>query len=207
LRRLRPLVGNLRDEIDVLAHRLAAAAARPDDELTLLFECVGAPVREAIVAALSCSPRRLFRVQGWLECPDEGGRLVWTELGHGNARLNIRRAALSCVGPGLAELLAPLAGWALLETVRDGASLSVPVRLSLLQGVGPEAVAEYDRRVAGEREARRRAGASGMPPEPGVVVLRQEGRAGRLVHVATGREASQDVEIAAAHLRARGEGA
>ena len=205
LRRLRPVVANLRDELDVLAQRLAAAAVPGDDEVTLLYECVGPPVREVIIAALACSPRNLVRVQEWVEYPDDEGQLVWAELGKSTSRvkLNIRRAATVCVGPGLAELLAPLHGWALLESQHEGAPVTVPLRIELLRGLGPDAVAARDLRVAGEREARRRSDASSVPPEPGVVVLRQPARGATPVHVATGHDASADVAIAAAHLRAR----
>jgi hypothetical protein len=203
LRRLRPLVAGLRDEVDVLAHRLEAAALRPDDELTLLYECVGPPVREAVVVLMNQWPRRLVRLTEWVEQIEEDGRTTWLELGSHRHKLTIRRAAVSCAGPGLREMFEAFAGWALVEAQRDGAPVTVPMRVEIVPGLGPEAVRARDARVAAEREARRREAAPGAPPEPGAVVYRQKERAAAVLHVATGLDAVQDVAIAAAALRAR----
>jgi ATP-dependent Clp protease ATP-binding subunit ClpC len=202
LRRLRPLVAGLRDEVDVLAHRFAAAAERPDDELTLLYECVGPPVREAVTALMHRAPRRLVRLTEWVEQSEEDGRTTWLELGKHRHKLTIRRAAVSCAGPGLREMFEAFAGWALIEAQRDGAPVTVPMRVEIVAGLGPEAVRARDARVAAEREARRREVAPGAP-EPGAVVYRQEERASVVRHVATGLDAVQDVAVAAAALRAR----
>src|SRR4029453_10559843 len=94
----------------------------------------------------------------WFEHVEDDGTLVWHELGkaQGRTKLNVRRAAFSCAGPGLRELLAPHVGWALLEAQREGVPVTVPVRVELVDGLGAPAVAARDARVAGEREARRR---------------------------------------------------
>jgi ATP-dependent Clp protease ATP-binding subunit ClpC len=212
LRRVRPLVALARDQLVLREFQQAAAAAGRVDACTLLFECVGPPVREVIVAAMAIAPQGLVpsdRLDRWFEVLDDEGRTSWREYRPGElgaVSLRVRRAAISATSAGLAELLAPLCGFALMQTMREGEVLTVPVRIECLDGVGPDAVRVRDARVMAEREARRR-GDVATTGEPGVVVWRQDGRAGRLVHVATGRDASVDVAIVAACRRARDEGA
>jgi ATP-dependent Clp protease ATP-binding subunit ClpC len=201
LKRVRPMVARVRDELAVLTHRLAAAETRGDEALTLLFECVGVPSIEALETARWMAPTRIARHTRWEEVGEAGGAAWSAHEGVITRKPALRRIAYAFSGPGLRELLAPLAGWVLVEIVQGGLPLTVPVRVDLCEGEGAEAIAARDARVRAERE-RRRAAAVTEPLEPGVIVARQRERGGALWHLASGRAASDHEGVAAALLRA-----
>ena len=73
------------------------------------------------------------------------------------------------------------------------------MRLGVLVGDGPEAIAQHDAEAA-RTLAERRAGARPDVPEPGRVVAMQRSP-GTLEHLASGRDATETLAIAAAILR------
>ncbi len=184
LRQFRPLVTRLRDEVAVLAVRLDAKSG--DERLTLLLEGVGPVPGGVLVNAMELELRNVLPGPTWLE--DRDGQWTLAEPGKAVVTRDLRRVAACYEGPGLRALLAPLAGWMLVEGHERTRHL---VRAELLSGMGPEIVAERDRRVAAEKAARRAGTAA-----PGIIVARGD------QHVATGRRVGQHRAIAGALARA-----
>jgi ATP-dependent Clp protease ATP-binding subunit ClpC len=172
-RQIGPVLARLRDELAVVAARLEAAGARGDERLTLLHEGVGAVPGHAIYAAATLDLRKVLPGVVWIE-RREGG---WAPLADGQALVlpQVRRMATVYEGPGLRELLAPLAGWILV----DGQDVRHLVRAHLLEGGDPTARPPAD------------------DTGPGTIVARGA------THVATGLPVEQHDAIAAALLRWR----
>ncbi|MBE4752858.1 ATP-dependent Clp protease ATP-binding subunit [Corallococcus sp. ZKHCc1 1396] len=210
LRRCRPRVVDLRDETDWLAHQLACRERGPDVRAVLVEGLGDAPVAalEAVVRAL---PQALGRAAVHEERVEPDGRIAWAAPGSQRpAGGRVRRIAVSLTAIGLAEVLAPLEGYALVETLRgDGARLA-PVRVELMEGdpglmddvSGPVAARDAVRAV--EREARR----AGTEKEQGRGRAVVEGSEGVLLHLASRRTPSDALAWAGCVLRraAREEG-
>jgi ATP-dependent Clp protease ATP-binding subunit ClpC len=210
LRRCRPLVVNLRDEVEWLAHQLACRERGPDVRVVLVEGLGDTPVSalDAVVRALPQSLGRSVVHEEWVE-PD--GRIAWAEPGSQRAAgVRVRRIAVGLAGFGLAEVLAPLEGYALVESLRGDIVRPAPVRVELLAGdMGllddvSRAVAARDAVRATEREARR-AGTAQAEGAGRVVV---EGNESGLVHLASRRTPSEALAWAGRVLRraAREEG-
>jgi ATP-dependent Clp protease ATP-binding subunit ClpC len=204
-RRLRAKLGELVPRLTLLAHQARVAQAAGGETRTLLLECAGLWDDGALRAAAEATLGEVLRPERWEEVAARGGPATWSPAAqppwaapHASAT-SPRRLAFVYSGPGVAGILAPLVGWALVEVMREGVFVSVPVRLELLEGGMPDAAVERDRRVRAERERRRHAEA-GQVTEAGVVVLRK--RAGKpLLAVATGGRASDTHALAAALIR------
>ncbi|QSQ24801.1 ATP-dependent Clp protease ATP-binding subunit [Pyxidicoccus parkwayensis] len=206
LRRCRPRVVALRDEVEWLAHQLACRERGPDVRAVVLEGLGDAPVSalEAMVRAL---PQSLGRVSVFEERVEPDGRIGWGAPGSQRpAGVRVRRIAVSLSAFGLAEVLAPLEGYALVETVARLA----PVRVELLEGDAgllddvAKTVAARDAVRAVEREARR--AGTGQEQGPSRVVV--EGNESGLVHLASRRTPSEALAWAGRVLRraAREEG-
>jgi len=201
-RRLRSKLGELVPRASLLAYqaRVAETIGTAGETCTLLAECAGLWDPEALDAVVVASMGQALHPEPWVEAAADGAPPTWTSVSQRHTPASSRRRlAFVYAGPGVARLLAPLAGWALVEVMRQGVPVSVPVRFEVLDGAIPDAVSERDRRVSAERD--RRLGADDGPTsEPGVVVLRK--RAGKpLIHVATGGRASDAHALAAALIR------
>jgi len=196
-RRLRVKLGALVPRLSVLAHQVRAAETAGGETRTLLLECAGLWDAEALGAAAEATLGGVLSPEWWQEIASPAS---WHRVSQRPRQLpSARRLAFVYVGPGVAGILAPMAGWALVEVMRQGVPVSVPVRVEVLEGAMPDAVVERDRRAAAERDRRRRADA-GHTTEAGVVVLRKS--AGKpLVAVATGERASDAHALAAALTR------
>jgi ATP-dependent Clp protease ATP-binding subunit ClpC len=202
LRKLRPRVVSLRDQVEVLAHQLDCAAARGDDRWTLLVECVGEWAREGLDHAAMVMPYTITRWTRFdeMSSPDQP-ELMWRAQPYYMANARVRRSCFLVEGAGVAELLRPLAGFVLVEVLRDGAPRLVPVKVEVFPGDGPDAVRARDERVAADRDARR-SGNDGASA-PAELVARQKTRATVPIHCATGLPVNQQVAVAAAVFRAR----
>jgi ATP-dependent Clp protease ATP-binding subunit ClpC len=187
LRRVRPLVAQLRDGVALLQAREGA----PLENGGLVIECVGTPSPGAMGWVLTALPKNLSPAELWVE-EEKDFRQVKELPG------SYRRVAMAWSTPALASLLKPLVGWALIERLRDGILTRTLVRVRYVDGVFPDALAAHDARATAERAARR---CDETPQEPGVLVLRGQGS--ELVHVATGRDAHEHAAILAAGLRAK----
>ncbi|WP_164019439.1 AAA family ATPase [Pyxidicoccus trucidator] len=210
LRRCRPLVVNLRDEVEWLAHQLACRERGPDVRVVLVEGLGDTPV-SALDAVVRALPQDLGRSVVHEERVEPDGRVAWAEPGSQRpAGVRVRRIAVGLAGFGLAEVLAPLEGYALVESLRGDIVRPAPVRVELLAGdVGllddvSRAVATRDAVRATEREARR-AGTAQAEGAGRVVV---EGNESGLVHLASRRTPSEALAWAGRVLRraAREEG-
>jgi ATP-dependent Clp protease ATP-binding subunit ClpC len=200
-RRLRSKLGELLPRASMLAYQARAAEMGVGETCTLLAECVGLWDPKALDAVAKATLGLALIPETWVEAVSDGGVPSWrTALECHLPAALMRRFAWVYAGPGMARLLAPLAGWALIEVMRQGVAVSVPVRLEVLDGAMPDAVTERDRRVSAERDLRRRRADANQTTEPGMVVLRK--RADKpLIHVATGRRACDAHVLAAALIR------
>ncbi|MCP3143615.1 AAA family ATPase [Pyxidicoccus xibeiensis] len=210
LRRCRPRVVALRDEVEWLAHQLACRARGPDVR-TVLVEGLGDTPGSALEAMARALPQALGRAvvhEEWVE-PD--GRVAWASPGVPRpAAVRLRRMAVSLAAFGLAEVLAPLEGYALVESPRGDVVRPAPVRVELLAGdVGllddvSRAVAARDALRATEREARR----AGTAPAQGPSRVVVEGNERALTHLASRRAPAEALAWAGRVLRraAREEG-
>jgi ATP-dependent Clp protease ATP-binding subunit ClpC len=210
LRRCRPRVVALRDEVEWLAHQLACRERGPDTRAVLIEGLGDAPVAalEAVVRAL---PQSLGRTAVHEERVEPDGRIGWAEPGSQRpAGVRVRRIAVSLAAFGLAEVLAPLEGYTLVETLRGDMVRPAPVRVELLEGDAglldevSKAVASRDAVRAKEREARR----AGTAQEQGAGRVVMEGSESGLLHLASRRTPSEALAWAGRVLRrtAREEG-
>jgi ATP-dependent Clp protease ATP-binding subunit ClpC len=197
-REVAPQVSTLRDRLILLEHQLAS----PPEPCTLLIACVGLFDAEALEAVAQAALPVLLRGTRLEERVSQDAVAQWIEAGDRSMRGSLRRLAFCYQGPGSRGVLQPLAGWALVRVVSEAREVTVPVRLELLGGMGPEAIAAHDGRVAADREARARRVTVEAPP-PGVVTLRRASPRDPLVAVATGRPVHPPEAFAAALLRAR----
>jgi len=202
-RELAPQVLGLRDRLAVIGHQLEA----PDDPCTLLFECVGLHDGGALEAAASAVMPELLRPRRFEEVLAVDGILRWEDPPPKSLPRNLRRLAFAYQRPGARRVLEALQGCALVRCAMGAREVTVPVRLELLSGRGPDAVAERDRRIAADREARRTGAGQGAAAAPGVVTLRRTSPSAQVVAMATGLLVSPEPAFAAALLRAsRGRG-
>jgi ATP-dependent Clp protease ATP-binding subunit ClpC len=210
LRRCRPRVVALRDEVEWLAHQLACRARGPDAR-AVLMEGLGDTPASALDAVARALPHDLGRSAVHEERVEPDGRVAWARPGSERpAGVRVRRIVVSLAGFGLAEVLAPLEGYALVETPRGDLVRPSPVRVELLAGDAgllddvSRAVAERDAVRAAEREARR----AGTAPAQGPGRVVTEGRESGLVHLASRRPPAEALAWAGRVLRrlAREEG-
>jgi ATP-dependent Clp protease ATP-binding subunit ClpC len=201
-RQLSGLLQDARDHLDVLSHRVRAAEAGQVDRCTLVWECAGLLNRDALSAVGGAVPSAVLGPSLLFEV-GEGESWAWrTEMRdpRDGGALPVRRMAASVEGPGVRELLAPLAGWGVLHVTQAGASVPVLVRIELVDGTGSDAIAARDERAVREREARRRS--AGTRSESASVALRRETPAGPVIAVAAGLPAGNAWALAAAFARA-----
>ncbi|RKH18259.1 ATP-dependent Clp protease ATP-binding subunit [Corallococcus sp. CA047B] len=203
LRRCRPRVVNLRDEVDWLAHQLACRERGPDVR-TMLIEGLGDAPVSALEAVARALPQALGRAAVHEERVEPEGRIAWAPPGSQRpVGVRVRRIAVSLTAFGLAEVLAPLEGYALVETLRGDLVRPAPVRVELMDGdVGlmddvSGAVAARDAVRAAEREARR--AGTAREQRPGRVVV--EGSESGLLHLASRRTPSEALAWAGCVLR------
>jgi ATP-dependent Clp protease ATP-binding subunit ClpC len=210
LRRCRPRVVALRDEVEWLAHQLACRERGPDARAVLIEGLGDAPVAalEAVVRAL---PQPLGRAAVHEERVEPDGRIGWAAPGSQRPTgVRVRRIAVSLTAFGLAEVLAPLEGYTLVETLRGDVVRPAPVRVELLEGDAgllddvSKAVASRDAVRAKEREARR----ADTAREQGAGRVVMEGSESELLHLASQRTPSEALAWAGRVLRrkAREEG-
>ena len=187
LRRCRPLVVNLRDEVEWLAHQLASRERGADVRVVLVEALGDAPVSalEAVVRAL---PQALGRAVVHEERVEPDGRVAWAAPDSPRpAGVRVRRIAVGLAGIGLAEVLAPLEGYALVESLRGDSVRPSPVRVEVLAGDASllddvsRAMAARDAARATEREARR----AGTVRSEGAARVVVEGGKSGLVHLAS----------------------
>jgi ATP-dependent Clp protease ATP-binding subunit ClpC len=203
LRRCRPLVVNLRDEVTWLAHQLACRE-RGADVRVVLVEGLGDARDSALEAVARAVPQALGRSAVREERVEPDGRVAWAAPGAPRpSGVRVRRIAVSLSAFGLAEVLAPLEGYALVETLRGDVVRPAPVRVELLEGDASlledvsRVVAARDAVRATEREARRAGTAPARAPARVVV----EGGEGGLVHLASRRPPSEALAWAGRVLR------
>ncbi|RKG89601.1 AAA family ATPase, partial [Corallococcus terminator] len=211
LRRCRPRVVDLWDEVEWLSHQLACRERGPDTR-TLLIEGLGDASVSALESVVRTLPQALGRVSVYEERVEPDGRIAWTTTSGEQrpAAVRVRRMAVSLTAFGLAEVLAPLEGYALVESRRGDGMRRSHVRLESLDGVAgrmddvSRAVAARDAVRATEREARRMGTA--REQDRGRAVL--EGRTGGLMHLASQRSPFEALGWAGCVLRhaARKEG-
>ncbi|MCY1021771.1 AAA family ATPase [Pyxidicoccus sp. MSG2] len=210
LRRCRPRVVALRDEVDWLAHQLACRERGPDVRVVLIEGLGDAPASalEAVVRAL---PQALGRTAVHEERMEPDGTIAWAAPGSQRPTgVRVRRMAVGLAAFGLAEVLAPLEGYALVETLRGDVVRPAPVRMELMEGDAgllddvSKAVASRDAVRAKEREARR----AGTAQEQGAGRVVVEGSESGLLHLASRRTPSEALAWAGRVLRrtAREEG-
>ena len=196
LRSCRPRVLAMQDKLEVLAHQLRASST-PAEVRTVVVSGVGEGDSRALLNAVTLVPRALATRHRLLAELGPPGKLEWRDKWE--LRERPRRYAVVVHGVGLDALLDHLRGFAVLSAAGDFGQPRVPVRLEVLVGDGPEAIARHDAEAA-RTLAERRAGARPDVPEPGRVVALQRSP-GTLEHLATGRDATEAVAIAAAMLR------
>jgi hypothetical protein len=196
-REVAPQVSVLSDRLIFLEHQLAS----PPEPCTLLIACVGLFDAEALEAVAQAALPGLLRGTRLEERVSPDAVAQWIEASDRSMRNSLRRLAFCYQGPGARAVLQGLAGWALVRVVSEAREVTVPVRLELLAGTGPEAIAAHDVLVAADREARARRVTVEAPP-PGVVTLRRASPREPLVAVATGRPVHPEEAFAAALLRA-----
>ncbi|RKH13979.1 ATP-dependent Clp protease ATP-binding subunit [Corallococcus sp. CA053C] len=210
LRRCRPRVVNLRDETEWLAHQLACRERGPDVRAVLIEGLGDAPV-SALEAVMRALPQDLGRAAVHEERVEPDGRIAWAAPGSQRpAGVRVRRIAVSLTAFGLAEVLAPLEGYALVELLRGDLVRPAPVRVELLDGDAglmddvSKTVAARDAVRTAEREARR----AGTAREQGRGRAVVEGSESALVHLASRRTPSEALAWAGCVLRraARKEG-
>ncbi|HZI10731.1 MAG TPA: AAA family ATPase [Myxococcus sp.] len=203
LRRCRPRVAALRDETEWLAHQVATRA-RGQDVRAVLVEGLGDAPLAALTAVARALPLGLAQVMWHEERVEPDGRAAWVPATAAPPPgIRVRRYAVSLAAFGLSEVLAPLEGYALVETMREDSVRAAPVRVELLEGgmglledvSGP--VAARDTARAAEREARR----AGSAPEPAPGRVALQGRESGVVHVASGRAPSEALAWAGRVLR------
>lgn len=203
LRQVRPRAATLRGRWQLLRHRLNGASSGPDRPATLLLECTGTWDGEALQAVARACLVNIFSPQRWEEVATAEGGPAWRVAVTG-APDEVRRIALGYSGPGVRALVERLAGWALMETMRDGVAVSIPVRIELINGIGPSVVEERDGKVAAERAARRAAGPDASLAENAAVVFRRAAGQRVPTAVATGDLVDgerDEVALAAAFAR------
>ncbi|NMO16577.1 ATP-dependent Clp protease ATP-binding subunit [Pyxidicoccus fallax] len=210
LRRCRPRVVALRDEVEWLAHQLACRERGPDVCAVLMEGLGDAPV-SALDAVARALPQDLGRAVVHEERVEPDGRVAWARLtSERPAGVRVRRIVVGLTGFGLAEVLAPLEGYALVEAAHGDIVRPAPVRVELLKGDAdllddvPRAVVARDAVRLAEREARR----AGTAPEQGSGRVVMEGRESEVAHLASRRPPSQALAWAGRVLRhaAREEG-
>ncbi|MCP3101505.1 AAA family ATPase [Myxococcus sp. K15C18031901] len=209
LRRGRPRLVELRDEVELLSHRLATRA-RGQDVRVLLLEAMSDADVGVLGDVRRALPLDLAFTEAYVEWESSEGHLTWGTDSDLPRDTRARRLAIRMSGIGLAELLAPLEGYALVQHSRGGLARSALVRLEVLGGADAgltdviRVIAARDALRKEERGARRAGASTG--PSSGRVVL--EGSATSLLHVGSGVEPKQSRTWAARVLRAvaRGEG-
>ncbi|MCE9672866.1 AAA family ATPase [Myxococcus stipitatus] len=207
LRRGRPRLVELRDEVELLAHRLATRERGHDVRVVLLEAMSEADVR-ALRYVLDALPLDLAHAEVHQEWETPEGGCAWGPESRRPQDARPRRWAVSMSGIGLAELLAPLEGYALVQGAHGGVPRSALVRIEVLPA-DEACLADVSRMVAARDEVRRsellarRAGAS-TSSSTGRVVL--EGSESTLLHVASGLEPRHSRAWAARVLRAAARG-
>ncbi|NVJ20541.1 ATP-dependent Clp protease ATP-binding subunit [Myxococcus sp. AM011] len=199
LRRCRPKVVSLRDEVEWLAHQLATRD-RGMEVCALLVEGLADSPVAALEAVVKAIPQGLGRVAIHEERVEPDGGIAWAAPGTTRpAGVRVRRQVVSLSAFGLSEVLARLEGYALVHLDTRPAL----VRVELL-AEAPDLMTDVSRTVAtrdavklAEREARR-AGQAPESPQGHVVV---EGGLENILHLASGRPPSESVAWAARVLR------
>jgi ATP-dependent Clp protease ATP-binding subunit ClpC len=197
LRQFRPRLVGLRDELAVVACRMASHDDQQD--YTLLLEPLGVADPAALAAAAALGLRKLFTGPTWQEVMEDGVRRWIPDESVPVIRQGWRprRLALGYQGPGLRALIEPVpggdVGWVLIRGIADHGHVEVPVRLELVEGLGPEAVAVRDARVAAEKAARRR---GESPAAPGACIIARGS-----LHLASGHLIGEALPIAACRAR------
>ncbi|WP_426753351.1 AAA family ATPase [Myxococcus sp. Y35] len=219
LRRARPRVLALRDEVTWAEHQLASRT-RGADVVTVLVEGLGDATPSAMWTVACSLPTSLAETTFYLEGVHADGRLEWFR--HGDERsddLELRRVVVQMSAMGLREVLAPLRGDALVDLVHHGdAPRQVLVRLEHLVGDVrdmddvPRVVAVHDAARAEAREVRR-SGEASVAMSSHVILRGREGvTAGRhhdtteLTHVASGCRPVEALAWAARVLREMAQG-
>ncbi|NTX41426.1 ATP-dependent Clp protease ATP-binding subunit [Myxococcus sp. CA033] len=199
LRRCRPKVVNLRDEVEWLAHQLATRA-RGMEVHALLVEGLADSPTSALDSVVKGLPQGLGRVVVHEEHVEPDGTIGWAAPGSARpAGVRVRRQVVSMAAFGLSEVLATLEGYALVHLGVRPALVRVELLADapdLMKSVS-RAVATRDAVKLAEREARR----AGLVPESpqGRVVM--EGEPENVVQLRSGRTPSESVAWAARVLR------
>ncbi|MFP2956950.1 AAA family ATPase [Myxococcus sp. 1LA] len=214
LRRSRPRVLALRDEVVWTEHQLTSRERGPDF-VTVLLEGLGDATPSAVWTVAHSLPAALAETTLFLEAAHADGRLEWfTSSDERSEDLELRRIVVRMSAVGLREVMAPLRGYALVDLHHGGATRAVLVRLEHLAtpvtdlGDVARAVAERDTLRGAEREARRTGGTSVDAPchvilrgREGVTSWMQDDASTELMHVATGCHPAEAQAWAARVLR------
>ncbi|AEI68297.1 AAA family ATPase [Corallococcus macrosporus] len=217
LRRSRPRVLSLRDEVAWTEHQLASRERGPD-VITVLAEGLGDATPSAVWTAANSLPTALAETTVFLEAVHADGRVEWfSGSDERSDDLELRRVVVRLSGLGLREVMAPLQGYALVELDQGASTRPVLVRLEHLAGavtdLGDVAreVAARDALRGAERAALRAGTTSADAPRyvilrgyEGIMSWREGHTTTELLHVASGVHPTKAHAWAARVLRGSG---
>ncbi|AKF82595.1 citrate:sodium symporter [Myxococcus fulvus 124B02] len=208
LRRCRPKVMKLRDEVEWLAHQLTRRE-RGVETHSLLVEGLADASTFAVSAVTGSLPQGLGRCVILEERVEPDGRTSWEPSGTAlPVGARVRRAVVTLTAFGLSDVLPQLEGYALVLIPRDDGPRPALLRVERLDGT-PEQLPDVAQRVAArdalklaEQQAQR--AGTAPAPAPGRVVL--EGMQPPIQHLASGRPPADAVTWAARVLREQSRG-